>query len=470
MSLRVLITNLALEGRTGTDIVVRDLAAGLSRSGSDVSVYSPRLGPMAEEIRSLRIAVSDDLTSLKAPDIVHGHHHVETAEALLHFPEARGLFVCHDYSAWHDRPPDLTRLLRYVAVDACVRERLEAYAFVRDRGISAIPNAVDTQRFQMRPPLPGKPSRALVFSNYSRPGYDFDLLRAACDEMSIALETAGERLGTQTATPETLLPRYDIVFAKARCAMEAAASGCYVVLYHDGMLGPSLDGTNIKECLRWNLGRRLFTERLTPETLRQRLGQYNARAALDVCGEVRRTNSLDAVLPRWLALYDELMTQPLPPYDPRERRFWISGLVRRVEDLETTARRVASPKLPAAVACELRLELLYAPFRVRCGASFALRVRVHNRSLHHLIEAEPHPMRIGCLWVKDGHTREAARRGYLQQGIQPESMGECELEQIAPAVPGEYTLRISLVQEQVRWLHHVKGGPVIDLRMQVVED
>jgi hypothetical protein len=67
-------------------------------------------------------------------------HHVETVEAMLHFPEARGLFVCHDASVWHDRPPELSRLLRYVAVDKCVQDRPGRYPFVRRRCIVFIQN------------------------------------------------------------------------------------------------------------------------------------------------------------------------------------------------------------------------------------------------------------------------------------------------------------------------------------------
>ncbi len=470
MNLRVLFTNLSLEGRTGTDIVVRDLSTGLAKLGLDVSFYAPKLGPLAEEIRAHGVRVTDDLAGLESPDIVHGHHHVETAEAVLHFPEARGLFVCHDATAWHDRPPELARVMQYVAVDACVQERLSSYEFASRRGIRLIPNAVDTERFQTRAPLPERPARALLFSNYARPGYDLDILKAACAGRGISLDTAGGGMGTQTDAPEELLPQYDVVFAKARCAMEAAACGCSVVLYHDGMLGPALNGANIEECLRWNLGRRLFTERMTAGAIGQRLAGYSPQRAGEVTEAIRRSNNLDAVLQRWLELYREMMAQPLPPSEPGERRAWINDLARRVGELEQHVPRAVSPKLPVFEPGQVRLRLQHAPGRVRCGEGFALLVRVENGSLYRLIEAEPHPVRIGCLWIRDRRTEEAVRRGYLWAGIEPQRAAEVELQQFAPAVPGKYTLRITLVQEQVRWMHAVKGGPVIDVPVEVVAD
>jgi hypothetical protein len=55
--LNILITNRALAGRSGTEVVVRDLSLGLKDRGHHPRVYSPVLGPMAEEIRGHGIAV-----------------------------------------------------------------------------------------------------------------------------------------------------------------------------------------------------------------------------------------------------------------------------------------------------------------------------------------------------------------------------------------------------------------------------
>jgi hypothetical protein len=312
----------------------------------EAAVYTKWRGPTAKELEADGVQVTDDLSTLAPPDVIHGHHHIQTVEAMLHFPRARGLFVCHDASIWHDRPPELPRLLRYVAVDKCVRDRLQRYPFVRERGIELIPNAVDTERYAPRKPLRNPPERALVFSNYLKEGDDLLLLRRECNRRGIALDTAGHGMSTGTSSPESILPDYDIVFAKARCALEAAACGRFVVLYHDGMLGVPLEGATIRECLQWNLGRRLFTERLTAARLRERLARYCPVSARQVCEQVLQTRSLKDAAGRWIELYREIMTLPLPEPAGRELEDYMERMARTVADLETPPSNGAKQSPP----------------------------------------------------------------------------------------------------------------------------
>jgi hypothetical protein len=86
--LRVLITNNTLAVRAGTEMYVRDLALALMKRGHFPVAYSPILGSVAAELSEATVPVISDLGALGvAPDIIHGHHHLETMAALLHFPE-----------------------------------------------------------------------------------------------------------------------------------------------------------------------------------------------------------------------------------------------------------------------------------------------------------------------------------------------------------------------------------------------
>src|SRR6185436_15724270 len=88
-------------------------------------VYSPQLGPVAAEIRASTIPVVDDLARVGSPpDIIHGHHGLETLAALLAFPGVPGVSVCHSWLGWRDAPVRFPRLLRYIAVDHTCRDRL----------------------------------------------------------------------------------------------------------------------------------------------------------------------------------------------------------------------------------------------------------------------------------------------------------------------------------------------------------
>src|SRR6267378_1694517 len=85
--LRVLITNVTLAHRTGTETYVRDLASGLLARGHQPIVYCPDLGTVAEELLAATVPVVNDLVRLTAPpDIIHGHQYAETLAALLRFP------------------------------------------------------------------------------------------------------------------------------------------------------------------------------------------------------------------------------------------------------------------------------------------------------------------------------------------------------------------------------------------------
>src|SRR5262249_58777228 len=104
--LRVLITNVTLASRTGTELFVRDLAVGLLRRGHTPVVYSTDPGELAAELARAGVAVVADLDALGVPpDLIHGNHHPETVTALLRFPGVPAVFVCHDRLAWHSPPP-----------------------------------------------------------------------------------------------------------------------------------------------------------------------------------------------------------------------------------------------------------------------------------------------------------------------------------------------------------------------------
>ena len=81
MSLKVLITNITMAGRTGTEINVRDLVQELFRRGHAPVVYSPHLGEITHDIRAATIPVIENISLIsETPDIIHEHHHPAISE------------------------------------------------------------------------------------------------------------------------------------------------------------------------------------------------------------------------------------------------------------------------------------------------------------------------------------------------------------------------------------------------------
>src|SRR5258708_34279821 len=95
--------------------------------------------------------------------------------------------------------------------------------------LELILNFLDENRFLPRPPLPVSPRVALVFGNT----FDENALtpiRDACQQCGIELHVRGIAAGCTDSNPGHLLPRYDVVFAKARAAIKAMAVGTADVL------------------------------------------------------------------------------------------------------------------------------------------------------------------------------------------------------------------------------------------------
>lgn len=305
----ILLTNLSMTSRSGTETHARDLALRLRKSPFHISIYSPLCGDLAEELRGQGIMVVDNLDDLPfTPDLIHGHHHVETMTALLRYPDTPGIFVCHDGSAWHDKAPEFPRILRYVGVDLRCKNRL-----IKDLGtegsVSVIHNSVDLDRFPKRSPLPESPKRAVLFSHYASSDTHLPWVKAACDQAGISLEVIGNASGNPVSAPESILGNFDLVFGKARCAMEAMAVGCAVVLIDPEGCGPLVSPANFERLRPLNFGRLACDQKLSPEAILTQLEQYSPENAQEVCRLAREKLSLDFMANSLTDLYAEVLAE-----------------------------------------------------------------------------------------------------------------------------------------------------------------
>jgi hypothetical protein len=308
--MRVLLTNNTLDSRAGSELWVRDVALALLRRGHQPIAYSRRLGVVAEELRRLTVPVLSDLASqTEPPDLIHGQHHLETMTALLRFPGVPALYVCHGWLPPEEAPPAFPRLLRYVAVDDLVRERLVLECGIPKQRVTTLRNFVDLARFLPRAPLPAAPRRALLFSHFASDHGFARAVREGCAAAGVRMDIAGISAGAVADRPESLLPQYDVVFAKARSALEAAAVGCFVILCDAAGLGPALTPENLDEARALNLGVRLLRDPIDAEAVAARLATYDPQAAREVQARVRAEAGLDEVVDRLLSLYGEVLAE-----------------------------------------------------------------------------------------------------------------------------------------------------------------
>lgn len=315
--LRVLITNLTLAGRTGTEIVVRDLALGLARAGDRPMVYAPRLGSIAAELRAAGIPVVDDIAAVPAtPDVIHGHHVIQTAVALARFPATPAVFVCHDLTAWHDTPPRLPGVRAWATVSEAFRARVADEAGLARGAVHLVLNGVDTDRFQPGSPLPPRPRRALAFAkNHGH----LDGIRAACARRGIPLDVVGAAVGRIVDAPETLIPDHDLIFASALTAIESLACLRAVVVCDGRGLAGLADLQTYDALRQGNFGVGTFTGPVTADAVGAAIDRYDPVAAVAVGERLRGDAGLTAWVDRWRAVHAGVLADPAGPDDGAAR-------------------------------------------------------------------------------------------------------------------------------------------------------
>jgi hypothetical protein len=300
-----LITNSTVASRSGTELYVRDLACGLLARGHRPVVYTPKLGPLARELRDKTVPVTDRLDTItEPPEIIHGHHNLETMTALLRFTHAPAVFVVHDNLSRRDVPPRFPRILRYVAVDHTCRDRLVFEHGIPEDKVRVLLNSVNLSVFKPRGPLPARPRRALIFSNAS--SAHFAAVREACAQSGIGLDVVGHDSGNICSQPEEVLGQYDIVFAKARCALEALAVGAAVILCDFRGVGPMVTSGEFDVLRRLNFGHRTLRSEIRPETIAREIARYDAADAAEVSRKVRAVADSELMLDDIVALYSEV--------------------------------------------------------------------------------------------------------------------------------------------------------------------
>ena len=334
--LTILLTNIWLVDLAGTEVVVRDLALGLLRRGHRPIVYSPTLGSVAEQIAARGVPVIDDLRLLgEPPDIIHAHHSIPCGEALIRFPDAPAIYVCHAFNHWVEAPVHFPQIGAYVAVDEACRDRLVHTEGIDPERVLILHNAVDLDRIPPRPtPLRDRPQRSVAFGKAAA----VPELRTACERLNIQFDAIGNAVGRTTAVSEQELVNYDLVFASARAALEALCCGCAVIVCDSRGFAGLVTSRNFESLRAMNFGLRCLTNTIAVERCVEEISRYDAADASCVAESARVDADLGKLLDQFENLYHEVLTgarRPSVTAEARERavaRFLHENLPRRPGD------------------------------------------------------------------------------------------------------------------------------------------
>lgn len=298
-----------MDDYSGTTLYVKELALGLKNAGVRVEVFTFRVGVIAEELKHADILVSDSIKQLSTPDIIHAHHNITAWPLLFHFKDCPMIFWLHNRLSPLDMPPLHRNILAYMAVDHNCEERyLKEHHFAPD-SVSVIHNWVNTDRFQLKANVNAKPGKALVFSNYAREDGFLPAIRAACETLNIELQTMGRGTGTERLDPENYLGEYDIVFAKAKAAMEAMASGCAVCICDFSGLAGLVRPENYEHFRRFNFGMKLMTKAITTEGIVDACAKYEKDEVIAVANKLRKEAGFQVILAQILPLYENVINR-----------------------------------------------------------------------------------------------------------------------------------------------------------------
>ncbi len=306
--MKILLTALEMEYYGGLPLYTRDMALELKRQGHRPEVYTLKMGKVGQELLDAGIPVTDNPARIKfRPDIIHGQHRVSTLIALKQFRTAPALFICHNHTFWGDEAPFHPRILLYLGVSLVCMERLKRDG-VPENKIMFSANFVDTNRFMPRAPLPRKPIKALVFSNYANEDTHLPIVREACRQANLELDVVG-LLTNYVSDPENILGNYDIIFAKAKAAIESMATGSAVILCDFSGVGPMVTSKEFDKLSTMNFGFQSLTKALNVENILPEIARYDPHEAIKVRDLIRTNANLEQAAKNMLVNYETIIKQ-----------------------------------------------------------------------------------------------------------------------------------------------------------------
>ena len=312
-ALRIVLSNIALDNYAGSELWTADVAKYLHASGVPVIVHTPQPGALAEDLRRLGIMVTASVEEVAAfaPTLLQVNHFADAAPLLARLAgQVPVLNMVHGLLPRPGMPGDGS-VDHYGAVSIHARAKIHMVTGMPWEGITQLPNFVDDRRFTAIG-APGGVRRAALFSSRTQVECR-ETLRAVLAELDITLDHIGYNGGTPTATPERVLPQYDIVFAVGRSAIEALASGTHVILWDYGITGPAVTEENFWSCVATNfdlasntLPWRFILDAGAQNWVRSQVQQISAASRQRTRELTRAYLPLSAAGPRLLAFYGEM--------------------------------------------------------------------------------------------------------------------------------------------------------------------
>jgi len=141
-------------------------------------------------------------------------------------------------------------------------------------------------------------------------------------------------------------------------------------------------------------------------------------------------------------------------------------------DAADVRRRLSIEALGVEDLLGIRLVVVSAPADVQTGREFRLRLQIANHGASIVGSMPPLPVHISYHWLpegKDGEPIFDGVRSAIRPPLSPGEVRDFPVKVMPPSTAGNYTLRITLVQELVRWFDAEPVNVFTDLPVHVVQ-
>lgn len=273
--MRIIIAIHALTGSGGTEAYVTTVGDHLQRAGHNVWIYGREDGICGDRARALGLRVCTAPEQLpESADAALVQDAPVSLELLAERPLVPQVFVWHSELFDVQLPPQIEgAIARIVTVYESAFRRISAMAVKPP--VVRLAQPVDLDRFRPLAPLPAKPRKALSLGNYLQ-GERAALLEEACELAGIELMRLGTHGERMSVAPEDDINRADIVFAKAKTALEAMACGRAVYVFDEYGADGWVTAENYARFAAGSFAGNLRTYSVTARSLAAELDQYDA--------------------------------------------------------------------------------------------------------------------------------------------------------------------------------------------------
>jgi len=193
---------------------------------------------------------------------------------------------------------------------------------------------------------------------------------------------------------------------------------------------------------------------LLPDLIADEIQRYNAADAAEVAAYIRGNAGLQSALERYVKLYRSVLDEQQPASAAVD---WHPATV-PVQIEDQTA---------------LRLQFLTIPPSVAPRSHFTFDVSLFNGSQVPLATSAPWPSLLMYRWLNASTGSIVVEHGFrsiIQPPTWPGGESVYSMRAIAPSEPGDYILRVTIIQEGWRWLDILQPAVCVDTPVTIAPE